>query len=459
MSVEQYQNVVIGSGEAGKYLAWTLAKMGQRTVVVERSRIGGSCPNVACLPSKNVIHSAKVASLVSRAGEFGIRTGPANVDMAGVFERKRRMVDGLIELNLGNYKASGAELVMGDARFVEPKTVGVTLSDGGARTLRGERVFLNVGTRADVPDMPGLKEAKPMTHIEALNLQRLPEHLVILGGGYVGVEFAQMMRRLGSRVTVVHRGSQLLSREDPDVAEALRQLLLDEGVEILLNARTLGVKGCSGERVHVRVTDGNATGTIDASDILAATGRVPNADGIDPTKGGVELDARGYIRVNEKLQTTAADVWAMGECAGSPQFTHVSFDDYRVVRDNLMGKTRTTRDRLIPYCLFTDPELAHVGMTETEARTKGVEYRLAKMPMAAVLRTRTLSETRGFVKALVGRDDRLVGFTAFGVEASEMMAVAQTAMLGKIPYSALGDAIFTHPTMAEGFTGLFSHLS
>jgi pyruvate/2-oxoglutarate dehydrogenase complex dihydrolipoamide dehydrogenase (E3) component len=459
MSVEHCQNLVVGGGQSGIFLAWTLAKMGQRTIVVERSRIGGSCPNVACLPSKNVIHSAKVASFVRRAAEFGITTGPAKVDMARVFERKRKMVEGMIELSLGAYRASGAELVMGEARFVEPKTVEAALKGGGNRVFRGDRVFLNVGTRAGLPDVPGLANAKPLTHVEALDLKRLPEHLAILGGGYVGLEFAQMMRRFGSRVTMIHRGKQLLSGEDPDVSEALEHLMHDEGVEFLLNAKVLDVTGQSGEKVQLRIEAGEKTDMLDASDILVATGRVPNSDGIDPAKGGVELDARGYIRVDERLQTTAANVWAMGECAGSPQFTHVAHDDYRVVRDNLMGKVHTTRGRLIPYCLFTDPELAHVGMTETEARAKGVEYRLAKMPISMALRTRTLSETRGFVKALIGKDDRIVGFTAFGVEASEMMAVAQTAMLGAMPYTVLRDAIFAHPTMADGLVALFENFS
>lgn len=458
MSIEHYQNLVIGSGEAGKYLAWTLAKQGQQTVVVERSRIGGSCPNVACLPSKNVIHSAKAASLIARAAEFGIATGPVRIDMAGVFRRKQKMVEGLIELNLGNYRASGAELVMGEARFTEPKTVQVTLNAGGTRLLRGDRVFLNVGSRASIPDVPGLADAAPMTHIEALNLQRLPEHLVILGGGYVGLEFAQAMRRFGSRVTIVHRGTQLLSREDPDVADELLRLMNDDGIEVLLRTEALEVNGLSGKSVHCRLRSGTVARTLEGTDILVATGRTSNAGFLDPGKAGVELDSRGYIRVDEKLRTTAADVWAMGECAGSPPFTHVSFDDYRVVRDNLAEKNRTTRDRLIPYCLFTDPELAHVGMTESAAKAKGVHFRLAKMPMAAVLRTRTLSETRGFIKALLADDDRLLGFTAFGAEASELMAAAQTAMLGGVPYTALRDAIFTHPTMAEGFAALFGNV-
>jgi len=457
MTIEHVQNLVIGSGVAGKILAWTLAKQGQKTVVVERSMVGGSCPNVACLPSKNVIYSAKAVSLVHPTAGLGVVTGSMRVDMAGVARRKRQMVDGLVELHLGNFKASGAELVMGEARFTEPKTVRVTLNAGGERLLRGERVFLNVGTRASMPDAPGLAAAGPMTHVEALNLERLPAHLVILGGGYVGLEFAQALRRFGSRVTIIQHGPRLLTREDPDVADALLELMTEEGVEVLLQAEVLNVTGRSGTGVALRVRSGAAEKTLEASDILVATGRTPNTDRLDVARAGVELDARGYIRVNDKLQTSAPDVWATGECAGSPQFTHVGEDDCRVVLDNLAGGSRTTRGRLIPYCLFTDPELAHVGMTESEARAKDVAYRIARLPMALVLRTRTLSQTRGFMKALIGADDRILGFTAFGAEASEPMAIVQTAMLGGMPYTALRDAIFTHPTAAEGLVGLFAN--
>jgi pyruvate/2-oxoglutarate dehydrogenase complex dihydrolipoamide dehydrogenase (E3) component len=457
MTIEHYQNLVIGSGEAGKILAWNLAKMGQKTVVVERSMIGGSCPNVACLPSKNVIYSAKAVSLVDPKAGLGVVTGPLQVDMAGVARRKRKMVEGLIELHLGNFKASGAELVMGEARFTEPKTVQVNLNAGGSRQLRGDRVFLNVGSRASIPDVPGLAAAGPMTHVEALNLERLPDHLIILGGGYVGLEFAQAMRRFGSRVTIIQRNHQLLEREDPDVADALLELMKDEGIDVLLQAETLNVTGRSGTSVKLQVRSGTAERTLEASDILVAAGRTPNTDRLDVAKGGVELDSRGYIRVNEKLQTTAADVWATGDCAGSPQFTHVGFDDFRIVLANLAGGSRTTRGRLIPYCLFTDPELAHVGMNESDARAKNVPYRVARLPMSLVLRMRTLSQTRGFIKALIGADDRILGFTAFGAEASELMAVAQTAMLGGMPYTALRDAIFTHPTAAEGLVALFAN--
>jgi pyruvate/2-oxoglutarate dehydrogenase complex dihydrolipoamide dehydrogenase (E3) component len=456
MSAESYQNLVIGSGVAGKLLAWTLAKQGQKSVVVERAMIGGSCPNVACLPSKNVIYSAKAVSLVHPTTGLGVVTGSVRVDMAGVSRRKRQMVEGLVELHLANYKASGAELVMGEARFTHPKTVRVTLNAGGERLLRGERVFVNVGTRASIPAVPGLADAQPMTHVEALNLERLPDHLVILGGGYVGLEFAQAMRRFGSRVTIIQRGTRLLEREDHDVSDALLQLMQDEGIDVLLSADVAHVTGRSGSGVTLQVRSGTGETNLEASDILVAAGRTPNTDRLDARQAGIELDSRGYIRVNDRLQASAPDVWATGECAGSPQFTHVGEDDFRVVLDNLAGGKRTTRNRLIPYCLFTDPELAHVGLNESEAKAKKVSYRIATMPMAMVLRTRTLSETRGFMKALIGIDDRILGFTAFGAEASELMAVIQTAMLGGMPYTVLRDAIFTHPTAAEGLVGLFS---
>jgi pyruvate/2-oxoglutarate dehydrogenase complex dihydrolipoamide dehydrogenase (E3) component len=345
---------------------------------------------------------------------------------------------------------------MGEARFTEPKTVRVALNAGGTRSLSGERVFINVGTRASIPDVPGLAIAGPMTHVEALNLERLPEHLVVLGGGYVGLEFAQAMRRFGSRVTIIQRGPRLLEREDPDVADTLLELMGAEGAEVLLQTEVLNVTGRSGTNVVLRVRSGDGEKTLEASDILVAAGRTPNTDRLDAARAGVELDARGFIRVNEHLQTTAPDVWATGECAGSPQFTHVGEDDCRIVLDNLAGGNRTTHGRIIPYCLFTDPELAHVGLSETEARTQGVPYRLARMPMAEVFRAITLSETRGFMKALIGTDDRILGFTALGAEASELMAAVQTAMLSGTPYTVLRDAIWTHPTAAEGLLGLFA---
>jgi pyruvate/2-oxoglutarate dehydrogenase complex dihydrolipoamide dehydrogenase (E3) component len=456
---EPYEDVVLGSGAGGKLLAWHLAHSGRRVAVVERRWIGGSCPNINCLPSKNEIWSAKVADLLHHAARYGVVTGSVAVDMARVRQRKREMVEGLVALHLDLYQKSGSELIMGDGRFVAPKTLEVRLRDGGTRLLRGERVFLNVGTRATIPPTPGLADARPLTNIELLELDRLPGHLVVLGGGYVGLEFAQAYRRFGSRVTVVQHGPQFLGQEDPDVVDAIEGLLGDEGIEVLLSAEPLQVEGRSGESVRLRVRTPQGEQFLEGSDILVAAGRTPNTAGIGLDTAGVRLDGRGYIQVNDRLETTAPDVWAIGECAGSPQFTHVSEDDFRVIRDNLAGGDRSTRDRLIPFCLFTDPPLARVGLSEGEARRRGVAVRVAKLPMAGVLRTRTTGETRGFMKALVdARTDRILGFTMFGPEAGEVMAVVQTAMLAGMPYTGLRDAILAHPTMAEGLTALFAEV-
>jgi pyruvate/2-oxoglutarate dehydrogenase complex dihydrolipoamide dehydrogenase (E3) component len=456
---ERYEVLVLGSGAGGKLLAWHLAGSGRRTAVVERKYIGGSCPNINCLPSKNEVWSAKVADLVHHAANYGMVTGPTAIDMVRVRQRKRDMVDGLIALHLEKYKASGAELIMGAGRFVAPKTLEVRLNDGGTRVLVGDRVFLNVGTRATIPAIPGLADSGPLTNIELLEIDRLPDHLVALGGGYVGLEFAQAYRRFGSRVTVIEHGPQLLGREDPEVAEEIRRILSAEEIKVLLGTDVLQVEGRSGQGVRLRVRTSGAEQTVAGSHILVATGRTPNTAGIGLDVAGVELDARGYVKVNDRLETSAAQVWAVGECAGSPQFTHVSEDDFRVVRDNLAGGNRSTRDRLVPYCLFTDPPLARVGLSEKEARQRGITVRVANLPMKAVLRARSTGETTGFMKTLVeARGDRILGFVMIGPEAGEVMSVVQTAMIGGLPYTLLRDAILTHPTMAEGLNSLFASI-
>ena len=456
---ERYEMLVLGSGAGGKLLAWHMAKSGHRTAVVERKLIGGSCPNTNCLPSKNEIWSAKVADLIHHADRFGMVTGPVTTDMKRVLARKRDMVDGLIALHLDLYKASGAELIMGTGRFTAPKIIEVSLNDGGTRVLTGDRVVLNLGTHATIPDVPGLAAAQPLTNVEALELDRLPDHLVVIGGGYVGLELAQAYRRFGSRVTIIETGPQIASREDPDVSAALLEMLRDEGTAVHLGAKVLGVRGRSGQTVSLQLHTPSGDQTIDGSDILVATGRTPNTTGIGLEVAGVALGPHGYVAVNDRLETSAPDVWAVGECAGSPQFTHVSEDDFRIVRDNLAGGDRTTRNRLVPYCMFTDPPLARVGLSEAEARHQGVAVRVAKLPIAAVLRTRTTSKTRGFMKALVAADDyRILGFAMLGAEAGEVMAVVQTAMLAGMPYTGLRDAILAHPTMAEGLGGLFSNV-
>ena len=456
---EPFEMLVLGSGEGGKFLAWHMAESGHRTALVERKLIGGSCPNTNCLPSKNEIWSAKVADLVHHADRFGMVTGSTATNMKKVLARKRDMVDGLIAMHLDNYKASGAELIMGTGRFIAPKTIEVSLNDGGTRVLTGDRVALNLGTHATIPDIPGLAAAKPLTNIEALELDRLPDHLVVIGGGYVGLELAQAYRRFGSRVSIIEAGPQLAGREDSDVATAILEMLRDEGIVVHLEAEVLGVQGRSGETVSLQTRTPSGDQTIEGSDILVAVGRTPNTSGIGLDLAGVALDTRGYVAVNDRLETSASDVWAVGECAGSPQFTHVSFDDFRIIRDNLAGGDRTTRNRLVPYCMFTDPPLARVGLSEREAQRQGIAVRVAKLPIVAVLRSRTISETRGFLKALVEADgNRILGFTMLGAEAGEVMAVVQTAMLASMPYTGLRDAIIAHPTMAEGLGALFSNI-
>jgi pyruvate/2-oxoglutarate dehydrogenase complex dihydrolipoamide dehydrogenase (E3) component len=456
---ERYDALILGSGNGGMYLAWHLARSGKRTAVVERRWIGGSCPNINCMPSKNVISSAKVSELAHHGASYGAMTGPVTIDMSKVRQRKRDMVEGVVAVVLEAYKSSGAELIMGEGHFVAPKTLDVHLNDGGDRQLAAEQVFINVGTRALIPNIPGLEAAQPMTNIEALELDYVPRHLIIFGGGYAGLELAQAFRRFGSRVTILERGLQIVSQEDRDIADEIRRILSEEGIDIIVQADTLRVQGRSGDKVTLEVRTPSGERSLEGSDILVAVGRSPNTAGIGLEVAGVELDKRGFIQVNDRLETTAPAVWAIGECAGSPQFTHVSFDDYRIIRDNLAGGKRSTRDRLIPYCMFTDPQLARVGLSEGEAERQRIDVRVARLPMASVLRAQTVGETQGFMRAVVSaQDDRILGFTMIGPEAGEVVAVVQTAILAGMPYTALRDAVVAHPTMAEGLNTLFSQV-
>jgi pyruvate/2-oxoglutarate dehydrogenase complex dihydrolipoamide dehydrogenase (E3) component len=456
--VEEYDLVILGDGTGSTLAAWTFAGEGKRVVVIERKYIGGSCPNIACLPSKNIIHSAKVAAFVRESKEFGIATEGFSIDMSAVRTRKRRMVTGLNEMYLDNYEKTGAEFILATGKFIGPKTVEATLPDGSERRLRGTNVIVSTGTRAALDPIPGLAAAQPLTHIEALELGEVPEHLLVLGGGYIGLELAQAMRRFGSRVTLIERNEQLVSREDDDVTEALTGMFRAEGIEIILNANVKRVSGKSGAAVQVVIEQNGVEKTLEGSHLLVATGRKPNTEGIGLELAGIEVTDRGYIKVNERLQTTAPGVWAIGEVAGSPQFTHISVDDFRVVHDNLSGGgKRVTTGRQVPFCLFTDPEFARVGLSEKEATAQGIAYRLFKIPMEAVLRARALGETRGFMKALVENDgERILGFAAVGVGAGETMATVQIAMIAGLPYTALRDAVLTHPTLAEGIGVLFS---
>jgi pyruvate/2-oxoglutarate dehydrogenase complex dihydrolipoamide dehydrogenase (E3) component len=452
---EDYDLVVLGSGAGGKLIAWTSAQKGQRVVSIERKYVGGSCPNIACLPSKNIIHSAKVASLFFRSEEFGITKDNVHINMSAVRERKRKMVQQLVDIHLENYRKSGAELVMGTGRFVAPKTIEVTLNDGGTRTFRGKNVIINTGTRAKLDPIPGLAESQPLTHIEALELDVIPKHLLVLGAGYVGLELAQAFRRFGSQVTLIDRNSRLAHHEDEDISQALEEMCRDEGINLMTNAKVDHVSGKSGNEVSLFGAREGSDFKIAGSHLLVAGGRKANTSGIGLEVAGVETTANGYVKVNERLQTTAEGVWAIGDCAGSPHFTHISVDDFMVVSENIAGGHKVTTGRQVPFCMFTDPEFARVGLNETEAKQRGIPYRLAKLPMAAVFRAMTVSETRGFMKILVDTtSDRILGFTMFGASAGEVLATVQTAMLTGAPYTTLRDAIIAHPTMPEGLVFL-----
>ncbi|MGH8295429.1 MAG: dihydrolipoyl dehydrogenase family protein [Steroidobacteraceae bacterium] len=456
---EIFDVVILGSGQGGKQLAWHLGRSGKKVAVVERQWVGGSCPAVACLPSKNEIWAARIAHLVRNAARFGAIADVVRIDMAQVLRRKQAMVEREIALHLEMYRQSGAELIMGTGRFIGPKAIEVALNEGDTRRVAGNEVVINVGSHAAMPDIPGLSEARALTHIEALELDKVPPHLIVLGGGYTGVELAQAYRRFGSRVTLVEPAPRIMGREDADVAEAVGHMLVGEGTDILQGARPRRVDGRNGRSVSVAVGIPTGERLIEGSHLLVATGRVANTADIGLEKAAVTLTARGFIQVDEGLRTTAPGVWAIGECAGSPQFTHVSVDDFRIVRDNMAGGSRRTDDRLIPHVLFTDPPLARVGLSEDDARRQGIPVRVAKLPMRKVLRTLATDEAEGFMKVLVGaEDERILGFTMIGSEAGEVTAVIQTAMLAGLPYPKVRDAVFAHLTIAEGLGPLLKEL-
>jgi pyruvate/2-oxoglutarate dehydrogenase complex dihydrolipoamide dehydrogenase (E3) component len=456
---QRFEVLVLGSGTGGKLLAWHLAQSGHKTAVIERRWIGGSCPNIACMPSKNEISSAHVAHFARQGGDYGTITGSVTVDMATVRRRKREMVERQVAKHLEIYRASGAELIMGSGRFVAPKTLEVKLNDGGTCVLAADKIFLDVGTHAAIPNVPGLEAARPLTHVEALELDYLPQHLIVIGGGYSGLELAQAYRRFGSDVTIIESGPQLLAREDIDVAREMRRILGGEGIQVLVEAELIQVRGRSGDKVTLSARTPSGEQSIDGSDILVAAGRIPNTSGLGLKEAGVELDGRSYIRVNGRLETSAPDVWAVGECAGSPQFTHISEDDFRIIRDNLAGSNRSTRGRLIPYCMFTDPPLARIGLGEGEAERQGVLVRVARLPMDSVLGAQATDQRQGFMKALVSdSDDDILGFTMIGAAAGEVMAAVHTAMLAGLSYPKLANAALAHPTMAEGLSSLFSNV-
>jgi pyruvate/2-oxoglutarate dehydrogenase complex dihydrolipoamide dehydrogenase (E3) component len=452
---EHFDILVLGGGKAGKTLAMDQARAGKRVAMVEVGFIGGSCINVACIPTKALVRSAQVAELVRHAGPFGSVVAGVTTDMAQVAARTAGVVAGMVDYHRHAFADSGMDFILGWGRFVAPRVIEAT-TQAGPRWLTSDRIYLDLGTKAAIPPIPGLAEAAPLTHVEALKLDTLPRRLLVLGGGYIGMEMAQAFQRLGSDVVVIEGGPHLAAREDEDVATAIQDLFVADGIELITGGRAAKVEGRSGESVTLHLADGRM---VTGSHLLVAAGRVPMTADIGLDLAGVTLDARGYIQVDERLQTAAPGIWALGEAAGSPMFTHVALDDYRVAKSGITGGDRTTTGRMIPYCVFIDPEFARVGLSETEARAAGIPYRLAKLPMGMVPRARTLSESKGFMKALVATDDdRILGFAMLGAQAGEVMAVVQMAMLGGVPYTVLRDGILAHPTLAEGLNLLFANV-
>ena len=456
---EKFQAIVIGSGQGGNPLSMALAGAGLRTALIEREHVGGTCINVGCTPTKTMVASARVAYLARRGPDYGIRTGNIQVDMGRVRQRKRAVVDNFRNNSQGRIeKTADLELIFGEASFTGPKSVHVRFKDGGQRDLSGDQIFINAGARPAVPALDGLDDIPFLDSTSIMELETVPEHLLVLGGGYVGLEFGQMLRRFGSRVTIVQSGGQLLGREDSDVAEAVAAIMRQDGIELVLNAKAERVTK-SGAQIHLTVRAGNESRVLEGSHLLSATGRVPNSDSLNVSAAGIATDSSGFIRVNGKLETSAAGIFALGDIKGGPAFTHISYDDFRILRTNLLERGSASTDgRLVPYTVFIDPQLGRVGLTEAEARAQNKTIRVARMPMSSVARALEVDETRGFMKATVDADTgEILGAAVLGLEGGEIMSMLEIAMMGKLPYTVLREAVFAHPTLAESLNNLFTH--
>ncbi len=455
----QYDAIVIGSGQGGTPLCRALADAGMRTAMVEREHVGGTCINEGCTPTKTMVASARGAYLARRGADYGVRTGEIKIDLAKVRERKRAIVESFRSGSQRRIeKTANLELIFGQAEFTEPKTIRVRKGDGSEISLNAEKFFINAGCRPGVPKIEGLSGIPYLNSTSVMELDAVPEHLLVLGGGYIGLEFGQMFRRFGSRVTIVQSGPQLLRGEDADIAEEVLKIMREDGLEILLNSRATRVtKTANGLGLGVE-SDG-ITQTFSGSHLLLAAGRVPNTDWLNPGAAGIATDKNGFIQVSDRLETTAAGVFALGDINGGPAFTHISYDDFRIIRSNVIEKRNvSTAGRLLPYTLFIDPQLGRVGMTEAQARGSGRKIRVAKMPMSYVSRALEVDESRGFMKVIVAAEtSQMLGAAILGTEGGEVMAQIQLAMMGKLPYTALKDAVFAHPTLAESLNNLFGH--
>ncbi|MGC2475469.1 MAG: mercuric reductase [Candidatus Sulfotelmatobacter sp.] len=454
---QHYDAIVIGSGQGGTPLSVALAQAGMRTALIERKHVGGTCINEGCTPTKTMVASGRVAYLARRGADYGVRTGTISIDMEKVRQRKRNIVDKFrTGSQRGVEKTANLDLIFGEASFNGAKTLTVKLKDGSQESFSANKVFINVGTRASQPNVEGLEAVPALDNVSIMELDHVPDHLLILGGGYIGLEFGQLFRRFGSQVTIVQSGRQLLTHEDPDVAEEVTKILREDGIEILLNATTSGVDHEQGTiRMQVRI--GENPRTLSGSHLLVATGRTPNSHTLNLAAAQVATDQKGFIKVDDHLQTTAPEIYALGDVKGGPAFTHISYDDFRIIRSNLIEhKDASTKGRFVPYTVFIDPQLGRVGITETEARQQGRNIRVAKLPMSSVARALEVDETRGFMKAIVDADNhQILGAAVLGIEGGEVMSVLETAMMGKLPYTALRDATYAHPTLSESLNNLF----
>jgi pyruvate/2-oxoglutarate dehydrogenase complex dihydrolipoamide dehydrogenase (E3) component len=455
-----YDAIVIGAGQGGGPLSSALAKAGRRTALIERDLVGGTCINYGCTPTKTMVASGRVAYLARRAADFGVKTGTISVNQETVRTRKREIVGSFrsgSEKRLAGTK--GLDLVYGDASFAGPNALRISTREGTVRNVTADLIFIDTGTRSSTPKIDGIEHVPYLDSTSIMELAETPDHLIVLGGGYIGLEFAQMFRRFGSDVTVVQRGGKLLSREDDDIAEAIQQILEEDGISVLLHAEATGAqKDGDGVRVTLKTADGERS--ISGSHLLVAIGRTPNTDDLNLAAAGVKTDERGYVRINERLETNISGIYALGDVNGGPQFTHISYDDFRIIRDNLLedGK-RTTKDRPIPYCVFTDPELGRVGLTERQAREEGYEIKVAKMPMSSVARALEMDESRGLLKAVVdSKTDQILGGAILGVWGGEVMTQLQLAMMGKLTCKELSNAVFAHPTLGEAINNLLSRI-
>lgn len=458
-SSQHYDAIVIGSGQGGTPLCQALAEAGMRTALIEREHVGGTCINEGCTPTKTMIASGRVVYLARRAGDYGVNVGSIRVSMDRVRRRKRDIVK---QFRSGSEarikKTKNLDLIYGTAAFTDPKSIAVELSKGRKCVLTAEKFFINAGCRPAVPPLDGLGQIRFLNSTSIMELAQVPRHLIVLGGGYVGLEFGQLFRRLGSRVTIVQSAPQLLAGEDADVAEAVAAILKQDGIEILVNTRAEAVSR-SRPAVSVKVRARAKVRSLIGTHLLVATGRVPNTDTLNPGAAGIATDERGFIRVNEKLETSVAGIFALGDIKGGPEFTHISYDDFRIIRTNVIERGQATiSNRIVPYTLFIDPQLGRVGLTEQQARAQGRAIRVAKMPMSHVARALEVDETRGFMKAIVdATSSQILGAAVLGIEGGEIMAQIQLAMMGGLPYTILKDAVFAHPTLAESLNNLFAN--